>query len=47
MAAIAASEGVKNVLGTVAFGLWAAGASLGGSLPKKPSLLSMPMYQKL
>ncbi|MBC3347823.1 RopAA-2 [Pseudomonas sp. SWRI196] len=35
MAATAASEGVKNVLGTVAFGLWAAGASLGGSLPKK------------
>ncbi|ROM86233.1 RopAA-2 [Pseudomonas sp. WP18] len=35
MAATAASEGVKNVLGTLAFGLWAAGASLGGSLPKK------------
>ncbi|WP_434624373.1 RopAA-2 [Pseudomonas sp. Z1-29] len=35
MAATAASEGVKNVLGTLAFGLWAAGASLGGSVPKK------------
>ncbi|WP_434563093.1 RopAA-2 [Pseudomonas sp. Z5-35] len=35
MAATAASEAVKNVLGTVAFGLWAAGASLGGSVPKK------------
>lgn len=35
MATTAASELVKNVLGTLAFGLWAAGASLGGSLPKK------------
>ncbi|WP_053214116.1 hypothetical protein [Pseudomonas sp. Q12-87] len=35
VAATAASEGVKNVLGTLAFGLWAAGASLGGSVPKK------------
>lgn len=35
MASTAASEAVKNVLGTVAFGLWAAGASLGESLPKK------------
>ncbi|SFB56746.1 hypothetical protein SAMN03159488_05321 [Pseudomonas sp. NFIX10] len=35
MATTAVREGVRNVLGTLAFGLWAAGASLGGSLPKK------------
>ncbi|MBT2339839.1 MULTISPECIES: RopAA-2 [Pseudomonas] len=35
MATTAVREAVKNVLGTLAFGLWAAGASLGGSLPKK------------
>lgn len=35
LSATAASQGVKNVLSTLAFGLWAAGASLGESVPKK------------
>jgi hypothetical protein len=35
MSATAVAQIVKNVLSTLSFGLWAAGASLGGSLPKE------------